>query len=246
MNFFKPLNFFRLSTFFNTLLRLFYPPHCAGCEKSIESHFLCDDCWNKAERLSEHRCYFCSHQLSAALDHKKSCPNCVGRKFYFTTAVSAFRYQGLVRKLIFRFKYGREQSLKKLLGEFLALALKDERLQEISFTAVVPVPLYFLREREREFNQARHLADEVARRLKLPVANVLKRTKSTSMQARASRRDRIKNLQGSFRMKRDYRCSGNYLLIDDVFTTGSTADECAKTLIKSGASGVWVVTAARS
>ncbi|MFI0347789.1 MAG: ComF family protein [Chthoniobacterales bacterium] len=133
-----------------------------------------------------------------------------------------------------------------MLGVLMANALEDERLRGVSFTAVVPVPLYFLREREREFNQASLLAYEVAKKLNLPVEACLKRVKPTSMQARANRQARIKNLQGAFAIKKGYRCSGNYLLIDDVFTTGSTADECSKVLLKSGARGIWVLAAARS
>lgn len=234
--------------FFSTVFALFYPPHCYGCEKYLlEEKYLCHDCWSKLELLSGYHCPICSHQLNLPLlaIERFHCPNCADQEFSFNTAVSSFRYNGLVRTLIFQFKYGRDQSLKKLLGHLLAVALKDERLQGISFSAIVPVPLYFSREREREFNQARLLADEVAQQLNLPVNELLKRIKPTSMQARSSRQERIENLQGAFSMKQARSCPGNYLLVDDVFTTGSTVNECAKVLLEGGAAGVWVIAAAR-
>lgn len=232
----------------SAIAELFYPSHCEGCKKFLlkEKH-LCSECWQEIERLSQYRCPVCSHQISKALKYQdaKNCPNCAGRQFAFDTAISAFQYKGLLQKLIFQFKYGGQQHLKKLLSTMLSEGLEDERLKGIPFTAVVPVPLYSLRQREREFNQARLLADELAQQLKLPVHDILLRIKATSHQARATRKVREENLKNAFKIKKRNRCQGSYLLIDDVLTTGSTAHECANVLREAGADKVIIITVAR-
>ncbi len=225
------------------LLELFYPLHCDGCEKALFAKTrLCQKCWDCAKPLAASLCKVCSYQLVKGA----RCNNCVDRQLHFVAGVSAFQYEGLVRQLLHRFKYGGEQSLKKVLGELLAVALRDQRLQEIPFEAIVPVPLYRLREREREFNQALLLAQEVAFQLKRPLSQLLCCIQVTSSQARSDRNERIKNRDGIFAMKKLQLLSGNYLLVDDVLTTGATLDSCARVLLEAGASGVWAVTVARA
>jgi ComF family protein len=132
------------------------------------------------------------------------------------------------------------------MGELIECAMHDERLGGISFEAIVPVPLHPRREREREFNQARLLAQEVALRSRIPVKDFLRRVKPTWTQVHSDRRERIENLRDAFALKKKCALSGNYLLVDDVLTTGSTLDACAKILLEAGADGVWAVTVARS
>ena len=230
--------------FFKTLGGLFYPRHCAGCGVALlQEQSLCHHCWNKAERLTSSCCQVCSYSLSI---NSESCRNCSDRKLHFVAGVSSFQYRGLVKQLIARFKYGGDQSLKHLMSELIEVALKDSRLQGIVFSAVVPVPLYYLRERERGFNQAFLLAQEVALRCEVPLCSLLKRVQPTSFQASSDRNERLKKCAGAFALKKDHALSGNYLLVDDVLTTGSTLDECAKMLLQAGACNVWAVTVARS
>ncbi|HLB33795.1 MAG: hypothetical protein A3F67_07950 [Verrucomicrobia bacterium RIFCSPHIGHO2_12_FULL_41_10] len=235
-----------LITYLHALLELFYPLHCAGCGcYLLGKKSLCEECWDKAKPLSDYICSICSHQLNIPQEDFTCCENCGDRNLHFVAGVSAFRHDGLVSQLLYQFKYGGDQSLKKVMGEFIDVALNEERLQGVLFSAVVPVPLYRLREREREFNQARLIAEEVAGRLLCPVENLLQRVKPTSMQALSDRKQRIQNLKGAFAIKSHQLLSGNYLLVDDVLTTGSTLDECAKVLLQAGASKVWAVTVAR-
>jgi ComF family protein len=174
----------------------------------------------------------------------KICSNCAERKLHFVAGVSAFRYQGLMKELLARYKYGRDQYLKQLLQQLIVRALQEKRLQEIVFAAVVPVPLYPLRERERGFNQALPLAEEVARSKQIPLRLLLKRVTPTVFQAASNRQKRLQNLEHAFALRRPTSLHGNYLLVDDVLTTGATL-ECAKILLQAGADGVWAVTLAR-
>ena len=238
--------------FFVSLSDLFYPPHCAGCQRALVEHqehvvsslkrLLCSDCCQQLQHLTPPYCPVCSYTLSSDV---ATCSNCAQRGLHFVAGVAALRYQGLTKELLARYKYGRDQSLKKLLQQLVVTALQDERLKETVFEAVVPVPLYPVRERERGFNQARVLAQEVASHYKLPLRSLLKRVALTSFQAASHRQQRLKNLEGAFALRRPLQLHGNYLLVDDVLTTGATLDECAKLLLQAGADAVWAVTLAR-
>lgn len=195
------------------------------------------------EPVAKPCCQICSYPLFCA--DSKTCSNCAERKLHFVAGVSAFRYQGLTKDLLARYKYGRDQSLKVLLQKLMVRALQDERLQKIDFVAVVPVPLYQLRERERGFNQALPLAKMIAKQKNVPLRSLLKRVAPTSFQAASDRQRRLKNLENVFALQHPAALHGNYLLVDDVLTTGATLDECAKVLLQAGADGVWAVTLAR-
>ena len=147
--------------------------------------------------------------------------------------------RGVVRELIHRFKYGGETWLAGSLGEFLRQGLRDSRLIHKPFDAVIPVPLHPLRRREREFNQAEVLARDLARGQEWEFCDALQRIRYTVTQTHFDRRRRMKNLREAFRMRRKAAVDGKRsLLVDDVLTTGSTLDECARVLLRAGAETV--------
>lgn len=204
---------------------------------------ICPECLKGIRSPPEQRCPVCSHPMEGML----MCPNCEGRRWSLSVIVPACRYGGLVRELIQRFKYGRDQSLTRPLGHLLIRALDDPRLRGKAFDAVVPVPLHPLRAREREFNQAELLARFLGKRLGIPVADLLRRTRMTAPQAGFDRDARMRNLRGAFAIggRRKLPPDALLLLVDDVSTTGSTLDACAAVLMEEGASEVCAVTVAR-
>jgi competence protein ComFC len=146
---------------------------------------------------------------------------------------------GIVRDLIHRFKYGGEVWVGALLADFLTQGLRDPRLKGRSFDAVVPVPLHPLRRREREFNQAEVLSRELARKNNLAFCEALERLRYTVTQTHFDRRRRMQNLRDAFGLRRNVPVQGkDLLLVDDVLTTGSTLDECARVLLAAGARSV--------
>lgn len=154
--------------------------------------------------------------------------------------------RGIVRDLIHRFKYGGEVWVGALLADFLTQGLRDPRLKGRSFDAVVPVPLHPLRRREREFNQAEVLSRELARKNNLAFCEALERLRYTVTQTHFDRRRRMQNLRGAFGLRRNASVQGkDLLLVDDVLTTGSTLDECARVLLTAGARSVRALTVAR-
>jgi ComF family protein len=124
----------------------------------------------------------------------------------------------------------------------------DALPNSLSIDVIMPVPLHPRRLREREFNQSLLLADLIALRLELPVAYAnLVRIIPSPPQTSLSRKDRLRNLRGAFAVQNPDQISGKrVLLIDDVFTTGTTVNECAKTLRRAGSGDVFVLTLART
>jgi competence protein ComFC len=229
------------------LLSLLYPPRCAICaaDTAADEH-LCDVCKNKARKVAAPFCEICSMQFSGAIDTKFSCANCADREFHFACAVSSYRAVGVVREIVHRFKYNGEFHLRHPLANWLADTLDDERIRATRIDCLVPVPLHSRRFREREFNQAEVLARLLSKHTGIALRDSLLRTRYTTTQTRFDRRERIENLRNAFAMRENADVRDlHVVLVDDVLTTGSTLDECARVLRKAGAASVRAITVAR-
>jgi competence protein ComFC len=232
---------------FRGLVSLFYPPFCAVCTGAIEpGETLCTSCVGNAPRIRSPFCAKCSQPFAGDITGLFTCANCADRKLHFAAAVSAYRSRGVVREVIHSFKYNRQIHLRHLLGRWLAESLDDPRLAGRRFNLIVPVPLHAARRRERGFNQAELLGIALHRISRLPMKNVLQRTRYTTTQTQFDRQERMENLRGAFRLRqRDNVQDLRVLLVDDVLTTGSTLSECASVLRKAGALSVHAATVAR-
>jgi len=172
--------------------------------------------------------------------------NCGDLELSFDFATAAYRSRGVVRDLIHQFKYGRQMHLRHLLARMLSEGFHDGRIASAPPEIIVPVPLHPTRKREREFNQAEVLARLAGARLGIPVVEVLRRRRYTLTQTNFHREERLANLAGAFALKAGGNVAGRPVaLVDDVLTTGSTADACARVLREAGATAVVVITVAR-
>ena len=231
----------------DALVSLFFPPHCANCgADTVRGEHVCEACADKARRIEAPFCRRCSEPFEGAIDGEFECANCGDRELHFDCAVAPYLSRGVVREFIHRFKYDRERFLRQPLAAWLADALTDARLQSPPIDALVPVPLHPTRFRERGFNQAALLAELLSARAGVPVLECLQRTRYTTTQTRLDRHERMENLRNAFRVRHIAAVQSRHLLlVDDVFTTGSTVDECARVLRLAGAASVRVVTVAR-
>lgn len=165
------------------------------------------------------------------------CGLCIKGEHLFDFARSAFLFTATLREIIHHLKYADRVSLARPLGDALKECLQRE---EFSGELIIPVPLHRSRERERGFNQA----ELIAARLGRPVARrILRRRKNTPSQTGLSRNERKRNLAGAFEVRGEVR--GSVIVVDDVYTTGATMNEIARTLKRAGASRVEVLTVAR-
>lgn len=188
----------------------------------------------------------CSQPFGGALDPGFRCMNCGDRVLHFDFATSPYRSRGVVRDLIHHFKYNKQFHLRHLLARMLCEGFSEARVQALGVEGLVPVPLHPAREREREFNQAEVLASLASKRLGRPMIDALRRVRYTLTQTHFHREERFGNLEGAFALRRGAEIAGkNLALVDDVLTTGSTADACARVLKEAGASAVVVITVAR-
>ncbi len=226
---------------------LLWPPHCPACDVATPEQGLCARCRAEWPRITGPRCEVCSQPFPGGAGGDFVCGNCRDRQFHFVCSLSPVLARGGPRELIHRLKYGRERWLATVLAEEMVICLYEERLSGQKLEALVPVPLHPRREREREYNQAELLARALSRRCHLPVVRLLQRVRYTETQTHFDRQARLGNLRGAFALAHGAELAGKkFLLVDDVFTTGSTLDECARVLLAGGAAAVWAVTAARA
>jgi ComF family protein len=234
------------STLYQTVVNLCYPPFCISCRTSLEQGLLCRDCLESAARIKAPYCQICSRPYTGEFGAPFSCPDCEDQPPAFDCVATRYQATGIVRDLIHRFKYSGEFHLRNLLVNWLEDALNDPRVSQEPFDAFVPVPLHPTRIRERGYDQIAALVELLAKRMRRPVWPCLRRSRYTESQTRFSRVDRLRNLQNAFELRKGTSVPGKrLLLIDDVLTTGSTLDECARVLKSHGAKSVRAVTVAR-
>ena len=232
-------------TFLKELSEIFFPQKCIICQKDGE--IFCDDCMHLSDISNQQYCPFCSlPQISKngarCAKHKKYldglyCP-CDYKNKIINTAIKKFKYEPGLKELA--------MPLAKIIDMHLDYISKNKN--DFSEFILIPVPISKQKMKTREFNQSAELAKELAKIFKIPVYNTLQRAKNTAPQAQLNRNDRLKNIENAFlidKNKIDIVKNKDILLIDDIFTTGSTCEECAKILKTAGAKSVWAMTIAR-
>lgn len=223
---------------------LFPPkPYCLLCGNRLGNteSIICENCKNKIEPLTEPLCGKCGKPLKTGF---LFCNDCQNEHHAFVQARSYGRYDGVLKQLIYEFKYNGRQELAEILGQMMFSLLKE--ISWPDFDYLVPLPLHAARQRERGFNQAYLLTKVLARKSKIPVFNGLKRVKPTEHQTFLDKSFRKKNLEGAFKVVKNSKIHDKtVLLIDDVYTTGATTGECSKSLLEAGAKAVYVMTCAR-
>ncbi len=230
----KALNAFLRKTFYNDRLT------CAACGADVfaDSRF-CPHC---LQALPFNRGFVCSKCGRKIAQRYPVCLECKAAMPSYRKARSAFCYDGEIVRLIRAFKNGK----RYLAGAFAEAMLPLLRAEFADADCIAFVPMTAEAEKKRGYNQARLLAEALGEGAGIPVeAGLLVKTRETGEQKSLSRRERAENLKGSFRVHERTKCRGRrVLLIDDVLTTGATADAVAEALTGAGAAAVYLLTAA--
>lgn len=233
-----------------------YPPRCRACSGSIhgrDREYFCSTCWPHIQLVSHPSCTVCGRPFPDSSGDDHPCGVCLSRHPQFDRAHSWACYpreeatEHPLRQVVQKFKYGRKVALGKPLGELMARGC-EEFLAGCHAEIIVPVPLHPRRLRWRGFNQSVLLARPIGRAYNLPLdCFTLYRKTDTPPQTQLPEEDRRKNMRGAFALTPQTSVKGKcLLLVDDVYTSGATVNECSRVLKRGGAREVVVLTLARA
>ncbi len=243
-----------LSAAARSLLATFFPSACRLCNAPLYSLSrlpVCQDCLSRIKPISDPVCALCGQLLfSSAFEFSDGlCGECRIAEPPFARALAYGSYEGGLRELIHLLKYERVHPAASLLGRMLGEVIQ-ELGADFRTALVVPVPLHPTKLRQRGFNQAEEIARTALKSLhsdRLQLArSLLERGRPTVSQTGLTISQRSENIRGAFHVQPSEKLDGaDVVLVDDVFTTGTTASECARVLRRAGAARVFVATVAR-
>lgn len=221
------------------ILDLIYPHTCPLCGK-VTTEQVCGRCRSRLEYIEEPRCMRCGKPLRQ--QEREYCSDCERHAHAFERGYSLWLHAGSVQNSIYQFKYHN----RRIYGEFYVremLQRYGDSIRRWNITTIIPIPLSKKRRRVRGYNQSEILAKGLGKNLNIPVdCKNLIRVKDTRPQKQMDVRGRRENLSHAFRWKGEEGICGNVLLVDDIYTTGSTIDSAAAELKKAGASEVYFLT----
>jgi len=243
----------------HALLDLLYPPHCAGCGRAVAAPGFCAACRDGIRPPGAPMCPVCGLPFSVAsapgsepdrLRRDHHCGPCLQRPPQFRRARACAVYRAAtpgdpLRRALHRYKYGRDITLARPLAALVGAAAGHVVADA---DVIVPVPLHLSRLRWRGFNQAQLLAGPVGRAAGVPIdPHAIDRVRATRAQVELPELERRTNVRGAFEVPDRRRVvDRRVLLVDDVYTTGATVNECARVLRRAGARSVDVVVLARA
>ena len=226
------------------VLKILYPDRCPLCDtaRSLKETGICPECEKKLIVIKEPVCIVCGRPLSK---ENSVCPDCKISPRYFDGGKSVFAYSSL-NDSIYKFKYMNRAAYAKCYGKLMVKEV-GEWLSWIKPDALVPVPLHKKRLIARGYNQATELAEEISRLTGIPVRESLAgRRKNTVPQKLMDKRGRQINMKRAFIVREDVVKLRRVVVIDDIFTTGSTINSLAKELKEAGIKEVWFLTVSRA
>lgn len=233
------------------IFEIIFPNRCLTCRQMIgHGGIFCNEDWKKLQFITDPQCNICAHPFDFSYDisDKLLCHKCLQNPPSFDSTAVIFRYNEQIKKIIFDLKYYDATHLSNKFSELILAKLKADIA---SYDLIIAVPLHKSRLRQRKFNQSILLTRSIlkhAKNLKF-YPDILVRKKYTQAQARLSQKDRLQNLQNSFEINPKYKNllkGKNILLIDDVMTTGATAENCAQVLKKYGCGKIKAVAIAKA
>ena len=227
------------------LLQLLFPLRCPVCDGIVVPYRekICLNCMKKLKPVRAPWCMVCGKHLA---DEGELCVQCKEhRQHAFIRARSLYEYKSVAAS-IYRFKYGGRREYGEYFGEQMADFLGDF-IRSADPQGLIPIPLHKKRMAMRGYNQAKVLADVIGQKLNIPVYDkILFRVRNTAPLKNQNPKERQNNLKRAFLVRKNDVKLKSIVLIDDIYTTGATADEAAEALLESGTEEIYVATLAGS
>ncbi len=226
------------------VLDFVYPPYCCLCGSRLQEgeRVVCEDCWEKVKPLQGPFCPKCGYPIKPDVE---GCLMCQQRGWSFHRVGVLSNFQSPVQQLVHLLKYKGKRSVGTRLGAMLSQVLQD-RPQWQGADLIIPVPLHKSRLRERGYNQSLLVAKALSEKLQKPLRpELLMRKRNTRSQTKLDVAQRVENVSGAFQVNHPEEIWGRrIILVDDVITTGATADACSRSLLDAGAKEVLVAAVA--
>ena len=225
------------------LLNLLYPRRCPLCDAVLPwgKNGLCEECKANIRYISDNYCFKCGKAMTGV--EEEFCDDCKKYNHSFRKGRALFEYD-VVRESIYRYKYNKRAEYAEFYAKEIVEKLGDE-IRGYKAQALVPIPLYRWKEKKRGYNQANLIAVEMSKLLNIPVySDLIVRSKNTTPLKNLNRDDRQNNLKKAFKMKVNVVKLNTIILIDDIYTTGSTIDEVAKEFLEVGVQKIYFITVA--
>ena len=216
------------------MLDWIYPPTCISCRHLLELNnkpqrylWLCSVCENLFEAIDENTCNICGKPTQYDI-----CESCRSKKFFFDKNTAIYLYDDLIRDLLHSMKFRNKRHIAIGLGRLMAKQIKEIPPS----TVLVPVPMHKKKQSERGFNQSSIIAAGISKAFNIPVEEILIRTRDTPPQHGLHPAMRIENVYDAFNINKNHSPQDKHIIvIDDIFTSGSSLNECARVLKENGA-----------
>ncbi|WP_129597492.1 ComF family protein [Anaerophilus nitritogenes] len=234
-----------LCEYLDIFINFIYPRniYCILCNEPItkdEKYSLCTHCKEKIYFIDK-SCEKCGKPLEKLYIPQK-CPDCIETNHYFTKGISCVEYNKEIKKIVHRLKYQNQRYLSYHMAQIMKDQLQKQNIKDID--CIIPVPLYKNKERKRGFNQSYLLSKYLGKWMNTEVEKkTLLKIKDTLSQNQLSKEDRKRNLKNVFVVSsKESIINKTILLVDDVYTTGSTVDACCKELLKENPKEIYILT----
>lgn len=221
-------------------LELLFPSRCACCDellfKEEAAYGFCGDCQKQIVRITDDHCMQCGRPIRDSME--EYCEDCKKSRHFFYRHKALYLYQGEMKSAMYRFKYGNRREYARTYAAEAARRY-GAWMREMEISAIIPVPLYEKKKKIRGYNQAELLAEELGRLSHLPVyRNLVIRIRNTRPQKELNDVERKNNLKNAFKIQQIGVKLNHILVVDDIYTTGSTLDGVTKVLLEGGAERV--------
>jgi len=228
------------------LLDFVFPPHCPVCGKPVlqkkrgtSVRLICPACVQKITVIRAPYCMKCGKPLTDS--RREYCTDCLRHAHAFEQGRAVFSYQGALKHSLYRFKYDNKREYSRFYASAMN-AFLGRWIMEQQIDCIVPVPLHASRQKQRGYNQAELLAYRLGEYTGIPVVpELLARTKKTEALKNLSGSERRENLKHAFTARKFSGKDVRILLVDDIYTTGSTLDAAAEALQRAGSCRIYAV-----